>query len=282
MSKIIQRLLVFFIGIPVIIGVIYIFPYKNHLVLHIMIIAVTFISALEMHNILKNRLKMHNAMLTAALSTLTPVMAAVCAVFGLSTTLIAFTFIFSFLLILVIDIFKPNDNNYAFSLSKIASSLLILMYPGFLITFLSLMTIPEQSSRLLVVFMLMVFGCDSLAWVCGMTMGKGNRGLIAASPNKSIAGFIGGMAGAVLVGGVSCFLFPDFFGLSIPRTCFLGFFTACAAILGDLAESVFKRSGEIKDSGTIIPGRGGLLDSIDSILMSAPVFYVCAVIMYGV
>ncbi len=282
MSKIIQRLLVFFIGIPVIIGAIYIFPQKNHLVLHIMIIAVTFISALEMHTILKNRFKMHNAILTAAFSTLTPAAAAVCAVCGLNTDLISFTFVFSFLLILIIDIFKPNDNNYAFSLSKIASSLLILVYPGFLITFLSLMTIAEHSSQLLVVFLLMVFGCDSLAWVCGMTMGKGNRGLIAASPNKSIAGFVGGIAGSVLAGGLGCLLFPDLFGLSIQRACFLGFCTACAAILGDLAESVFKRSGEIKDSGCIIPGRGGLLDSIDSILMSAPVYYVCAVIMYGI
>jgi phosphatidate cytidylyltransferase len=247
-----------------------------------MIIVVSFMSALEMHNMLKKRLTVHNAMLTAALSTLTPLMAASCAIFGLSTALISFTFVFSFLLILVIDIFKPNSDNYASSLSRIGSSLMILIYPGFLITFISRMTIPEISSPLLTIFMLMVFGCDSLAWVCGITMGKGNRGLIAASPNKSIAGFIGGIMGSMLAGVVGYILFPEIFGGSIFMVCLLGFLTACTAILGDLAESVFKRCSGIKDSGSLIPGRGGLLDSIDSILMAAPVYYVCTVLMYGI
>jgi phosphatidate cytidylyltransferase len=53
----------------------------------------------------------------------------------------------------------------------------------------------------------------------------------------------------------------------------LGLVSAIAASLGDLAESVMKRSSDIKDSGSIVPGRGGVLDSIDSIAFAAPVYY---------
>ena len=61
---------------------------------------------------------------------------------------------------------------------------------------------------------------------------------------------------------------------------FLGFLIALFAIIGDLVESVIKRSVDIKDSGSIIPGRGGLLDSIDSIVFAAPVFYFGINILY--
>ena len=56
---------------------------------------------------------------------------------------------------------------------------------------------------------------------------------------------------------------------------------AFSSIVGDLAESVIKRSAGAKDSGRLIPGRGGLLDSIDSILMSAPVYYVLITHFYS-
>ncbi|MCI7397280.1 MAG: phosphatidate cytidylyltransferase, partial [Spirochaetia bacterium] len=60
-----------------------------------------------------------------------------------------------------------------------------------------------------------------------------------------------------------------------------GILIAFSSIVGDLAESVFKRSADVKDSGHIIPGRGGVLDSIDSIVMSAPVFYLLFSIFFG-
>lgn len=56
---------------------------------------------------------------------------------------------------------------------------------------------------------------------------------------------------------------------------------ALSSIVGDLTESVLKRSSGIKDSGKIIPGRGGILDSIDSIVVSAPIFYLLVSILFG-
>jgi phosphatidate cytidylyltransferase len=101
--------------------------------------------------------------------------------------------------------------------------------------------------------------------------------VIAASPNKSIAGFIGGFAASILISLGAALVFPGVFQSAkmpvIPAALILGLGTGLAAALGDLTESVLKRSAGIKDSGTLIPGRGGVLDSIDSIALAAPVFY---------
>ena len=61
-----------------------------------------------------------------------------------------------------------------------------------------------------------------------------------------------------------------------------GALVGASAIVGDLVESGFKRSASVKDSGQVIPGRGGLLDSIDSALFAAPFFFYSCVILYGV
>ena len=113
-----------------------------------------------------------------------------------------------------------------------------------------------------------------------MLFGKNNRGYIKASPNKSIAGFIGGIAGSILSGLLGIYIWPEIFIGSILKIIILGIIVAIAAIAGDLAESVFKRSAGWKDSGRVIPGRGGILDSIDSILMAAPVFYIFTILFF--
>ena len=125
--------------------------------------------------------------------------------------------------------------------------------------------------------MVIVFGTDSLAWFFGMLFGKKNRGLIKASPNKSIAGFVGGVFGTIIVVFIITRfipLFNQYFShISNFEIFFITFITSLFAIIGDLIESVFKRSANIKDSGNLIPGRGGILDSVDSMLLAAPVFY---------
>ena len=127
----------------------------------------------------------------------------------------------------------------------------------------------------------MVFFCDSLAWFFGVLFGKNNRGFIKASPNKSIVGFAGGFLGSICGGILSYFIWPEVFEGSIVKIIVIGFILAFSSIVGDLIESVFKRSVGVKDSGHIVPGRGGALDSIDSLLMSAPIFYLLISIFYN-
>lgn len=137
------------------------------------------------------------------------------------------------------------------------------------------------SREILITFLLMVFMCDSLAWFFGVLFGKGNRGIVKASPNKSIAGFAGGIAGSILSGIVCKIIWQDVFHGSFIKMIILGAIIALASIAGDLAESVIKRSANCKDSGNIVPGRGGILDSIDSIAFSAPVYYVTVSYMFN-
>ena len=140
-----------------------------------------------------------------------------------------------------------------------------------------LLSKPIVNSLYMTLYLVIVFGTDSLAWFFGMLFGKKNRGLIKASPNKSIAGFIGGVFGTVIVVFIITRFIPVFdkyfSHISNFEIFFITFITSLFAIIGDLIESVFKRSTNIKDSGNLIPGRGGILDSVDSMLLAAPVFY---------
>ena len=126
----------------------------------------------------------------------------------------------------------------------------------------------------------MTFACDSIAWFFGILFGKNNRGLIKASPKKSIAGFIGGFAGSLCIGFIVYFLFKEFRNF-LPQLIIISLLTAAAAIIGDIVESILKRAADIKDSGKIILGRGGILDSMDSLLFAIPVFYISYKFLIG-
>jgi phosphatidate cytidylyltransferase len=152
-----------------------------------------------------------------------------------------------------------------------------MVYPGLFLIWFIWMGSLANSSPVILTFLLMVFGSDSVAWAAGMLFGKGNRGIVAASPNKSVAGFAGGIGASILVGaGAEFFIKSAFLSRFLPPLAggiILGLLSGCASALGDLAESALKRSSGMKDSGSLIPGRGGVLDSIDSIALAAPVFY---------
>ena len=112
---------------------------------------------------------------------------------------------------------------------------------------------------------------DTGAYFAGRRFGRAKL-YPAVSPNKTRAGFVGAMLGAVCGGLVAHFLFLPSFSLHA------AFWLAplCGALgqLGDLVESLLKRSTGIKDSGQIVPGHGGLLDRIDALLFVSPAVYV--------
>ena len=111
-------------------------------------------------------------------------------------------------------------------------------------------------------------------------MGKSNRGIFKASPNKSVAGFIGGLIGAVAGAVISKLIWPEILGNNYIFIAILCVICWLTSVTGDLAESVIKRSAGEKDSGHIIPGRGGILDSIDSIIMTAPFFFIVLSLLF--
>ncbi|MCL1147104.1 phosphatidate cytidylyltransferase [Shewanella sp. 10N.261.52.F9] len=127
---------------------------------------------------------------------------------------------------------------------------------------------PYYGATLVFLVMLVVWATDSGAYFAGKRFGK-RKLMPNVSPAKTIEGLLGGLLTTMLVvAGVMYFSPEQEMGLLIAVT----LFTALASAVGDLSESMFKRVAKIKDSGTILPGHGGVLDRIDSLTAALPVF----------
>ena len=270
MNKVFARLLTFFIGLPLIICLVY-FNQFHHIALHLLAFTASVLASSELYNLLRQKFSLQNRALVIITTGIPVFVAVLCAFFEANPSFIDYSFIFSVLICMAFEVLTASS--FENSASHLVTSAFIILYTGYLPSFISKMTFSEHSREFIAFFFLMVCMCDSVAWFFGVLLGKNNKGIIKASPNKSVAGFIGGFAGTLLTGTIAHFVFPEVFIGSLAKILVLSFFIAFVAIIGDLVESVIKRSVEIKDSGTIIPGRGGVLDSVDSILFVAPVYY---------
>lgn len=111
---------------------------------------------------------------------------------------------------------------------------------------------------------------DTGAYFVGKSLGK-NKLCPSISPGKTVEGFIGGMlsgTGCALL--VAYLVFND---ANLFRLAIAALFLSVLGVIGDLVESLFKRGMGVKDSGTILPGHGGILDRVDSLLLTAPILY---------
>jgi len=125
-----------------------------------------------------------------------------------------------------------------------------------------------QGTALFAALLLMTKLGDIGAYIVGMTLGKTPL-LPKISPKKTIEGAIGGLFFSILGAIVS----KHWLGASYLHAVSLGLFLGVLGQLGDLSESLIKRDCGVKDSGTVLPGMGGFLDEMDSLLFTAPVFY---------
>ncbi len=121
-------------------------------------------------------------------------------------------------------------------------------------------------------FFLLIWTFDTGAYVVGSLIGK-RRLARTISPAKSVEGLIGGIIWALILI-VLWNLIPSLKFLSIDKMLIIAFVIAGSATLGDLAESAIKREAGVKDSSSLLPGHGGALDRIDSIVASAPLYYI--------
>ena len=131
--------------------------------------------------------------------------------------------------------------------------------------------IPEFGFWAVMAVLFTVFAADTGAFFVGRTFGRHSLAP-AISPKKSWEGFVGGVLAAV--GMAFVILYKDRADfLSIPESLLLGLVIALAAVLGDLFESAVKRDLEVKDSGRVLGGHGGVLDRLDSLLWAGPAAY---------
>ncbi|VAX16114.1 Phosphatidate cytidylyltransferase [hydrothermal vent metagenome] len=130
----------------------------------------------------------------------------------------------------------------------------------------------EPSGEFLILLLLISNSfCDIFAYYTGRTFGK-TAMAPAISPKKTMEGFYGGVAGAVVGAILIKFLFLP--GFDVIHTVMIGFLIGLIGPMGDLTESAIKRRGNVKDSGWIIPGHGGFLDRLDSLIFTSPLFYI--------
>ena len=138
--------------------------------------------------------------------------------------------------------------------------------------------IPDFGFWAVMAVLFTVFAADTGAFFVGRTIGR-HRMAPTISPKKSWEGFVGGVLAAVGMSFVILYKDRDDF-LTIPESLVLGLVIALAAVLGDLFESAVKRDLDVKDSGRVLGGHGGMLDRLDSLLWAGPAAYF-AILAFG-
>lgn len=122
---------------------------------------------------------------------------------------------------------------------------------------------PDHGLKTVILLFAVVWAADSLAYLVGTWIG-GPKLLPQASPKKTWSGFLAGILAGAAAGLAAGYLF----GLEPIRVLPFAVLVALASVGGDLAMSVFKRSFGVKDSGTLIPGHGGVLDRVDALMLA--------------
>jgi len=156
------------------------------------------------------------------------------------------------------------------SLKDGAMTLFGVLYLGLTLSTLSMTRLLPQGEWLIFFLLMVTWASDTGAYYIGTLYG---RHCLAPtiSPKKTVEGLVGGLISAILVAyAARWWFFPDF---SVLDCIILGTLLTLSGLWGDLTESAMKRSVGMKDSGGILPGHGGMLDRLDSLLFTAPVFY---------
>lgn len=180
-----------------------------------------------------------------------------------------------FLLFALLFLFRIRDISDA--AREIAYASLAFLYIPLLLMHLVMLRQLAYGEKWLLVIMLIVMTNDSAAYYTGCSFGK-HRLYPLVSPKKSIEGALGGLVGSI--GGTLLAKFTFFPQLSFMDTIVTAVFIGALGQTGDLFESLLKRSFGVKDSGTLIPGHGGVLDRLDSIIFAAPATYYYAIFIF--
>lgn len=181
-------------------------------------------------------------------------------------TLEPFIIVIACLFIFVLQFIRRDSNQ---SLASIATTLFGLLYIAWLFSFFVKLKFMPQGSLLVTFVVLVTKMGDVGAYLVGSNIGKHNL-IPRISPHKTVEGTVGGLVFSVVTAILSTSYLPEF---PIGHIVVLGLLLGVLAQVGDLAESLLKRDCGAKDSGSLLPGFGGMLDLIDSLLFTAPIFY---------
>ena len=164
--------------------------------------------------------------------------------------------------------FKKNALLHTRTVKSLVGIVLLL---ATLVSMVSIRNNPLYGSEYVLYIILIIWFADSGAYFAGRALGK-NKLIPNVSPGKTWEG----VAGAIVATLIITFISLDLLNITSSQSfifILITLVTVIYSIVGDLSESMFKRMANIKDSGSLIPGHGGILDRIDSLMSALPIFY---------
>ncbi len=184
------------------------------------------------------------------------------------TALLVAVLSFAVMSVLMLNLLRVKERGP--DLRSVGSVLLGVLTIPLLMSHFILLRRTAQGELWIFFILVLAFAGDIAAYYVGRALGK-RKVLPEASPGKTVEGTIGLVAGSI----AGCLLFAAYFFPRIdwPHAVVLGFVGSIIGQLGDLSESVLKRSAGVKDSGTILPGHGGILDRLDCLMFITPFVY---------
>ena len=181
--------------------------------------------------------------------------------------------------LLMINSLYLKDKSRFDKFANLYTALMYIAVPWSLLNFAVFNSAGEFNGILLLCFFCIIWGTDVGAYIFGITLGQkyGKKLFPSISPKKSWIGFWGGLATAIAVAvGLH---YAGLFRFDLIHCIFMGVLLCVAGVYGDLIESQWKRHYNVKDSGNVIPGHGGLLDRFDSALIAIPIGIIYLVVM---
>ena len=190
---------------------------------------------------------------------------------GFTSAHIFYPYIFFLLALLILALYRTTPNPAV----NCALALFAQFYCAGLLSMLNFIVFDPATKQYFPYFALLIFIFvwinDTFAYLTGITFGK-HPLFQRVSPKKSWEGFWGGFAFVALSSLALAYYFPEI--INWHQSLSLGILTVIFATWGDLVESLLKRTGGVKDSGTFFPGHGGILDRFDSVMLAAPAVFI--------
>ncbi|MCL2480714.1 MAG: phosphatidate cytidylyltransferase [Spirochaetaceae bacterium] len=283
MSNLKLRILLIFVAVPLLFSIAIFLPYFNYLAISLVAAFFIISGTYETWKLFYGKCKKGDYVFVTIIAYSIPAI-----VYLESANFLPYNTVYCFLgilifIIFIFQVFNRNESTYPEINRRTSSLIVLLFYPGIFFSYSIRFSTLHYPSFAFILFLFLVFFNDICAYVSGMLWGANNRNIIPISPKKSLVGFIVGFSSSILVASVFYYFKPQFFAEKYHYALIMGIVIGIISIIGDLSESAMKRSANIKDSGNVLPGRGGILDNIDSLIFSAPAFYfmVKYIIVYG-
>ncbi|WP_177764679.1 phosphatidate cytidylyltransferase [Flavobacterium sp. I3-2] len=179
-----------------------------------------------------------------------------------------------FLAFLIFDLFRGEFKIYKSTLVKYLFLIGYVILPFIILTQLPLIK-NQFEPKIVIGMFILIWNNDTFAYICGKSFGK-RKLFEKMSPKKTIEGFLGGLFFTLIASYILSIYFTFF---DLETWLLTAILVSSLGTIGDLVESKFKRQANIKDSGSIMPGHGGILDRLDSVIFATPFLFLIYLIL---